>query len=189
VSPPNVFTTTLSGISNVLKNDVGIGQSIESASGKIRKEPLGNYVAIWDTGATCSGISKKVVDECALKPIAMIDVHHSGGKSRRPVYLASIYLPNGVCFPRVRVTEVDIIEADLLIGMDIINRGDFAVTNARGKTRFSFRWPSKEAIDFVEDYKMEQRKVTQVASRKVPRNAPCPCGSGKKYKNCHGKVA
>ena len=23
---------------------------------------------------------------------------------------------------------------------------------------------------------------------KVPRNAPCPCGSGKKFKHCHGKV-
>ena len=23
-------------------------------------------------------------------------------------------------------------------------------------------------------------------SDKVPRNAPCPCGSGKKYKKCHG---
>lgn len=23
---------------------------------------------------------------------------------------------------------------------------------------------------------------------KVPRNAPCPCGSGKKYKQCHGKI-
>jgi preprotein translocase subunit SecA len=26
-------------------------------------------------------------------------------------------------------------------------------------------------------------------SDKVPRNAPCPCGSGKKYKKCHGAVA
>jgi preprotein translocase subunit SecA len=24
---------------------------------------------------------------------------------------------------------------------------------------------------------------------KVGRNEPCPCGSGKKYKNCHGKLA
>ena len=24
---------------------------------------------------------------------------------------------------------------------------------------------------------------------KVGRNDPCPCGSGKKYKNCHGKLA
>ena len=22
---------------------------------------------------------------------------------------------------------------------------------------------------------------------KISRNAPCPCGSGKKYKNCHGR--
>jgi preprotein translocase subunit SecA len=25
-------------------------------------------------------------------------------------------------------------------------------------------------------------------SGKVQRNAPCPCGSGKKYKHCHGKI-
>jgi preprotein translocase subunit SecA len=24
---------------------------------------------------------------------------------------------------------------------------------------------------------------------RTPRNAPCPCGSGKKYKQCHGKIA
>jgi preprotein translocase subunit SecA len=23
----------------------------------------------------------------------------------------------------------------------------------------------------------------------VGRNEPCPCGSGKKYKNCHGRIA
>jgi preprotein translocase subunit SecA len=29
----------------------------------------------------------------------------------------------------------------------------------------------------------------QARSDKVPRNAPCPCGSGKKYKKCHGATA
>jgi preprotein translocase subunit SecA len=24
---------------------------------------------------------------------------------------------------------------------------------------------------------------------RVGRNDPCPCGSGKKYKNCHGRLA
>jgi preprotein translocase subunit SecA len=24
---------------------------------------------------------------------------------------------------------------------------------------------------------------------KVQRNAPCPCGSGKKFKHCHGSAA
>jgi preprotein translocase subunit SecA len=23
---------------------------------------------------------------------------------------------------------------------------------------------------------------------RVPRNGPCPCGSGKKYKHCHGSI-
>jgi preprotein translocase subunit SecA len=27
------------------------------------------------------------------------------------------------------------------------------------------------------------------SERKVGRNEPCPCGSGKKYKQCHGKLA
>ena len=26
------------------------------------------------------------------------------------------------------------------------------------------------------------------AGQKVGRNDPCPCGSGKKYKHCHGKL-
>ena len=29
--------------------------------------------------------------------------------------------------------------------------------------------------------------IEQAVSDKVPRNAPCPCGSGKKYKQCHGR--
>jgi preprotein translocase subunit SecA len=31
---------------------------------------------------------------------------------------------------------------------------------------------------------VEQRRVEKT----VGRNDPCPCGSGKKYKNCHGRV-
>ena len=26
------------------------------------------------------------------------------------------------------------------------------------------------------------------ADRKIGRNDPCPCGSGKKYKQCHGRL-
>src|ERR1043166_2901987 len=31
---------------------------------------------------------------------------------------------------------------------------------------------------------MQQRR----GSIKIPRNAPCPCLSGKKYKHCHGSI-
>lgn len=36
-----------------------------------------------------------------------------------------------------------------------------------------------------------EQKKAQPAVRhadKVGRNDPCPCGSGKKYKHCHGKL-
>jgi preprotein translocase subunit SecA len=32
-----------------------------------------------------------------------------------------------------------------------------------------------------------QRPMPVHAGPKIERNAPCPCGSGKKYKNCHGR--
>lgn len=76
--------------------------------------------------------------------------------------------------------------------MDIITRGDFAITNVNGKTTFSFRFPSIGTIDFVDEgQKMEKAQTKGTAAikkeKKVGRNDPCPCGSGKKYKNCHGK--
>ncbi|MDE6855797.1 MAG: SEC-C domain-containing protein, partial [Muribaculaceae bacterium] len=33
----------------------------------------------------------------------------------------------------------------------------------------------------------EQQQQPAKADPKIGRNDPCPCGSGKKYKNCHGK--
>jgi uncharacterized protein YecA (UPF0149 family) len=33
-----------------------------------------------------------------------------------------------------------------------------------------------------------ERQGTIVAADKVGRNEPCPCGSGKKFKKCHGEA-
>ena len=43
----------------------------------------------------------------------------------------------------------------------------------------------KEYLDPATDVKQEPIKV----GPKIGRNDPCPCGSGKKYKHCHGKEA
>ncbi len=39
----------------------------------------------------------------------------------------------------------------------------------------------------VPDREMKQETVRRTQP-KIGRNDPCPCGSGKKYKNCHGKI-
>lgn len=39
-----------------------------------------------------------------------------------------------------------------------------------------------------EEIGKQYRKEHIAVSNKVGRNDPCPCGSGKKYKNCHGKA-
>ena len=36
--------------------------------------------------------------------------------------------------------------------------------------------------------KEAHKKPIKIESSKIGRNDPCPCGSGKKYKNCHGNV-
>ena len=38
---------------------------------------------------------------------------------------------------------------------------------------------------------VEEGDVAVLAEQvpKVGRNEPCPCGSGKKYKHCHGRLA
>ena len=42
----------------------------------------------------------------------------------------------------------------------------------------------------IEREKEEKIKNTPLLNKqKISRNAPCTCGSGKKYKHCHGKVA
>ena len=43
------------------------------------------------------------------------------------------------------------------------------------------------AVADSSDQEMSDRPMPAV-SHKVGRNEPCPCGSGKKYKQCHGRI-
>jgi preprotein translocase subunit SecA len=45
-----------------------------------------------------------------------------------------------------------------------------------------------EAVMVAEDEREKQQPFKRFGD-KIGRNDPCPCGSGKKYKQCHGKLA
>ncbi|HLJ16109.1 MAG TPA: aspartyl protease family protein [Bryobacteraceae bacterium] len=144
------------------------------------------YQALYDTGATHSSISPRVVADLKLASIGAQNVHVGGGTLPTTAHLVNIGLPNKVMFTMMRVAQVALHgEIDALIGMDILGVGDFTVTHHNGNTTFSFCCPSRREIDFVAEVQAGS-KIPQAHSNKVGRNGPCPCGSGKKYKKCCG---
>ncbi len=186
------FTVNYKGLVNVLKSDALISRAFNPAA-TANPPLLRKFIAIWDTGASGTVITQKVIDECKLKPIGMANVITAKGKMTTQVYLVNIVMPNEVGVYNLRATRGNTgKDADILIGMDIIGRGDFAVTGKDGKTTFSFRMPSCDCIDFnKEDKTAIVQKIETVpkpiVANKVGRNDPCPCGSGKKFKKCCGK--
>ncbi|MDR3184029.1 MAG: SEC-C domain-containing protein, partial [Prevotellaceae bacterium] len=89
-------------------------------------------------------------------------------------------------FAALRVTEGVLSDFDVLIGMDIITQGDFAISQSEGNTKFTFQMPSTHDFDFDKEHRLEVHTPVTVA-KKTSRNDPCPCGSGKKFKHCCGK--
>jgi SEC-C motif-containing protein/aspartyl protease len=145
------------------------------------------YQGLYDTGATHSSISPKVVAELGLASVGAQIVGVGGGTLTTTAHLVYIGLPNKVMFPMMRLAQVALHgRVDALIGMDILGVGDFAVTHYKGNTTFSFCCPSRRDIDFVAEVNEINKPTTPVQSPKISRNSPCPCGSGKKYKRCHG---
>ncbi|MDE0514041.1 MAG: retropepsin-like aspartic protease [Gammaproteobacteria bacterium] len=156
------FTNRYNGISKVLTSECGVHSALEgitpdslvaTATGGDAPLEIRRYTAIWDTGATNTSITQKVASECGLIPVGTSVVHHANGSGTVDVYLASIFLPNGVVVPEINVNQAVLKGADVLIGMDIMGLGDFAVSNYKGSTQFSFRMPSMLHFDFTETQK------------------------------------
>ena len=181
---PQSFTVEFDRVVPQLLTDCGVCEAYVPVPGK--KHPkVYKFKALWDTGATRTTISKNVVNALGLIPIGRGAVSHVGGDGTAGLYIVNIILPNGLESRPMRVLDGVLGDFDILIGMDIIANGDFAVTHSDGKTTFSFQIPSVNKIDFEKESTPEP--APRATTSKVGRNDPCPCGSGKKYKKCCGK--
>lgn len=180
------FTVKYDGPASELKTYCDICEAFDPV--KTSDHPkMYKIIGLWDTGASCSAISKRAVTALNLKSTGVAIVNHANGSSTVPTYLLNVMLPNSVGIPFINVTEAQLNgDFDILIGMDIISKGDFSICNKAGKTTFSFQIPSTHDVDFVQEFNNKYHKP--IIKDKLPeRNDPCHCGSGKKYKNCHGK--
>lgn len=106
--------------------------------------------AMWDTGSTHTLITPQVVDYLNLQPIGKAQVTNVNGDNLIDVYRIHVSLPNGRTVLNIKAILSKNSLYDVVIGMDIISKGDFALTNPEGKSTFSFRMPSQERIVFVD---------------------------------------
>lgn len=148
-------------------------------------------LAIWDTGATDSVITKATATELGLVPISKTQVRGVGGVYVTNIYRVTICLNKNIPITCL-VTECEELsdagDTGLLIGMNIITLGDFTVTNYKGKTTMTFRFPSLVEVDYVKEM-LEYQKFQKLHQLNVQKKLPdkCGCGSGKLWKNCHGQ--
>lgn len=155
---PTAYTIPYGRIVSELTDD-GILFSCFKQDNKTPKQAKAKkYHCVWDTGCSGVAISNRIAAELGLKPIDITKVATAGGIIDSNVYILSLWLPNRIHLPQVRVTECRLSAGlDCLIGMDVIKHGDFCVSNFNGKTTMSFRVPSVEATDY---YAMSKPKTT-----------------------------
>lgn len=143
-TPHLAFTLQHEGFCNEIRTPVTITDIYSNTSAI--------FSAVWDTGAMRTAISQKVVDtiQCiATDQTTMIGV---GSKPKTVnVYDVHLTLPNQVTINKLSVLSAsELGGCDVLIGMDIIVLGDFAITNCDKKTVMTFSIPSHKKLCFVE---------------------------------------
>ncbi len=139
-----VFTATFEGIAPVIYTEASI---YNPGKGILEKHPV---KALWDTGANCSCISKRMSEKLGLSAENYAFMTTASGAQGSPTYLVNIEIAGGFIFPELEVSEFFLgnDDSDLIIGMDVITQGDLAISNWEGITAFSFRVPSLQRIDF-----------------------------------------
>ena len=96
--------------------------------------------AIWDTGANASAISLNTARKLGLMPVQTAFFTTANGRCEMPMYMVDMILPNGYEIKDVMVSGLNLSICDALVGMDVITRGDFHLTN-NGNTVFKFAIP------------------------------------------------
>lgn len=134
LSDCEAFTIKFSTKVSVLETEIRVSESYDIGSKESSPQVVDVKKAVWDTGATCSCISQKIVQSLNLSKIDQVTNYMANGTRDAGVYLVNIYLPNGVVFSPIRVIDAEILGAEVLIGMDVISNGDLAITNKNGTT-------------------------------------------------------
>ena len=139
----HVFTRTYSGLAKCghIKTECAV-----AAEGKAPK--IKNLCAIWDTGCRVTTISRELAEKLALKSEKSVSVNTVGGVAKNGQHQISLLLPANLFFQNLTVHSGSLSGCDVLVGLDIISKGSFSISNTQDETIFSFQIPTEEIIDF-----------------------------------------
>jgi predicted aspartyl protease len=167
---------------SVLITDAWVCSAFDPASTPAaNRPPMMPFKGLWDTGATGCVVTQNVVNACGLKAYTMRKMKGAyGAVTDREAYLVNLRLLNGVEIPNTTVTHGDLQGFDILLGMDIITLGDFAITNEGGNTLFSFRIPSCHTIDYV-------KQANQLVAARTPAQGGSPVNPAMRNRGRHHK--
>jgi hypothetical protein len=167
----SAFTIKFNGLTNRIVTELWLTPAFDPKEYPESPFPLYKTTALWDTGATSSVVTQTTAKSIGLIPTGNTMVNHAGGTSQTNTYVTNFFLPNRVTVYGVFVSECSDNAGNFgaIIGMDIIVKGDFAITNFNGFTWMTYRFPSMQPIDYVQE-------ANRIQFGGVGRNDPCPCG-------------
>lgn len=148
----------------VLPVQVGLAKKLADLFGiEVQKVQVN---ALWDTGASNSCISTRLANMLHLPNIGMTKIHSAGGIHDSRVFSVDFDLSEDL----IHLQSIEVNEFlqndrfDVIIGMDIITLGDFSITNANGKSVFSYRIPPDAfPVDYVEMVNKGQARKKAIA--------------------------
>ena len=106
-----------------------------------------------DTGCTHTCISEDLAQKMNLTVISNVNYIGADTTVKCNEYLVGIYIDRDIDCGTLEVGtfKKNGRPEDVLIGMDILNKCDLAMTNSNGRTKITIAMPSKRDLDFTKE--------------------------------------
>ncbi len=126
------FTIEQGRRAKLLRSEVVVNNAIESVARSAK--------AIWDTGASQSMISRRLVKRLGLVAAGRRRVYGPNAAAFHDTYRVELELPGGMEIGELEVLETDMLSPDIevIIGMDVISRGTLIVACRDTSTELTF---------------------------------------------------
>ena len=88
-----------------------------------------------------------------MQQVGIVDAVFAKGHDTLPVVSANLIFSNRVYFTSKDLIVIDNDDCSygMIVGMDILSKGDIAISNFDGHTTFTFRMPSQEEVKYSAD--------------------------------------